>query len=101
MRRRTFLAGITAIPATAALGKPALGKAFDGIAQQASCRVIVDNDFAGDPDGLVALAHQLLSPKARTVLVTTSALDAKLAGLGGRAGGHTPGGRDRPGAEDG
>jgi len=44
------------------------------IPQRASARVIVDNDFAGDPDSLVALAHQLLQPKARTVLVTTSPL---------------------------
>ena len=27
-------------------------------------RVIVDNDFGGDPDGLFQLAHQLLSPSA-------------------------------------
>jgi purine nucleosidase len=26
------------------------------------CRVIVDNDWSGDPDGLVALAHHVLSP---------------------------------------
>ncbi len=26
------------------------------------CRVIVDNDFGGDPDGLFQLAHHLLSP---------------------------------------
>ncbi|MET0729471.1 MAG: nucleoside hydrolase, partial [Acidimicrobiales bacterium] len=25
-------------------------------------RVILDNDYAGDPDGLVELAHHLLSP---------------------------------------
>jgi hypothetical protein len=29
-------------------------------------RVITDNDYAGDPDGLVQLAHQLLSPSADT-----------------------------------
>jgi hypothetical protein len=29
------------------------------------CRVVVDNDWAGDPDGLVALAHHLLSPGHR------------------------------------
>ncbi len=46
-------------------------------------RVIVDNDFAGDPDGLAGLGYQLLSPTTRTVLVTTSALDAKLAKLAG------------------
>jgi len=37
--------------------------------------VIADNDYAGDPDSLVALAHQVLGPKARTVLVTCSALN--------------------------
>jgi hypothetical protein len=36
------------------------------------CRVIVDNDWFGDPDGLVALAHHLLSPANRVVAVTSS-----------------------------
>jgi hypothetical protein len=45
------------------------------IPQKPSMRVIVDNDFAGDPDGLAALAHQLLTPKTRTVLITSSALN--------------------------
>jgi hypothetical protein len=39
------------------------------------CRVIVDNDWAGDPDGLVALAHHLLSPANQVVGVTSSFLD--------------------------
>jgi purine nucleosidase len=39
------------------------------------CRVIVDNDWSGDPDGLVALAHHLLSPANRVVAVTSSLLD--------------------------
>jgi len=39
------------------------------------CRVIVDNDWSGDPDGLVALAHHLLSPANRVVLVTSSFLN--------------------------
>src|SRR3954467_2848082 len=34
------------------------------------CRVVLDNDWAGDPDGLVALAHHLLSPANRVVAVT-------------------------------
>lgn len=55
------------------------------IPQRASVRVIADNDYAGDPDGLVALAHQLLTPKARTVLVTSSALDPTLPMPGGAA----------------
>ncbi|WP_211923229.1 nucleoside hydrolase [Duganella radicis] len=77
MRRRAFLTAAV-VPASVALAGP-----LAAIAQRASVRVIVDNDFAGDPDGLVALAHQLLSPKARTVLVTGSPLDAKLAGMAG------------------
>ena len=40
-----------------------------------TCRVIVDNDWSGDPDGLVALAHHLLSPANRVVAVTSSFLD--------------------------
>jgi inosine-uridine nucleoside N-ribohydrolase len=78
MKRRTFLTVAAAIPASAVLAGP-----LAAIGQRASVRVIVDNDFAGDPDGLIALAHQLLSPKARTVLVTGSALDVKLAGMAG------------------
>jgi hypothetical protein len=31
----------------------------------ARCRVIVDNDWSGDPDGVVALAYHLLSPANR------------------------------------
>jgi purine nucleosidase len=41
----------------------------------ARCRVIVDNDFSGDPDGLVGLAHHLLSPTNRVVAVTSSFLN--------------------------
>lgn len=37
-------------------------------------RVIVDNDFAGDPDGLVQLAHHLLSPGVDLRLVIGSQL---------------------------
>ena len=39
-----------------------------------TCRVIVDNDWTGDPDGLVGLAHHLLSPSNEVVLVTSSRL---------------------------
>lgn len=58
MKRRIFLSGITAIPASAALGQ-----AVGTIPQRASLRVIVDEDFSGDPDGLVALTHQLLTAR--------------------------------------
>ncbi|MCI2238744.1 nucleoside hydrolase [Paenibacillus sp. TRM 82003] len=37
-------------------------------------RVVVDNDWAGDPDGLVALAHHLLSPGNVVEAVTSSLL---------------------------
>ena len=38
-------------------------------------RVIVDNDWSGDPDGLVALAHHLLSPTNRVTAVTSSMIN--------------------------
>lgn len=38
-------------------------------------RVLVDNDWAGDPDGLAALAHHLLSPTDAVVAVTSSRLN--------------------------
>jgi hypothetical protein len=43
------------------------------------CRVVVDNDFAGDPDGLVGLAHHLLSPTNRVTTVTSSFLNPRFA----------------------
>lgn len=48
------------------------------IPQRAGSRVIVDNDFAGDPDGLLALAHQLLAPRTVVPLVTVSGLDTSV-----------------------
>jgi inosine-uridine nucleoside N-ribohydrolase len=79
MKRRRLLAGLAALPLAHALARPA-----GLIAQAPAARVIVDNDFAGDPDGLVALAHQVLSPKTRTVLVTSSATDPELARMAGQ-----------------
>ncbi|MFB7883311.1 nucleoside hydrolase [Microbacterium sp. NPDC056057] len=35
-------------------------------------RVILDNDFGGDPDGLFQLAHHLLSPSVHVALVVAS-----------------------------
>ena len=35
-------------------------------------RVITDNDYGGDPDGLVQLAHLLLSPSVKVPLVVSS-----------------------------
>jgi len=39
-------------------------------------RVLSDNDYSGDPDGLVQLAHQALSPSAELVAVIGSHLRA-------------------------
>ena len=38
----------------------------------AQSRVVVDNDYAGDPDGILALGHHLLSPSNRVVAITSS-----------------------------
>jgi len=71
LSRRRLLSWSAAAGAASLLRCPAFAA---DIPQHASARVIVDNDFAGDPDGLAALAHQLLSPKTRTVLITASFL---------------------------
>ena len=80
MKRREFCTALAATP----YGGRALAQgdtpAHEArrIPQKASRRVIIDNDFAGDPDGLVAAAHQLLQAKTQTVLITASALLPKL-----------------------
>jgi hypothetical protein len=48
-------------------------------------RLILDNDYAGDPDGLFQLAHHLLSPSADIRLVVGSHLGADDAACGRRA----------------
>lgn len=78
--RRRLMAALGAGTMAGLIDRAAFAAPFRAIPQRASARVIVDNDFSGDPDGLVALAHQLLTPKTRTVLVTSSALDRKLTG---------------------
>jgi hypothetical protein len=76
--RRAFCTGLSALLGALSV-QPLIALGADGrkIPQRPSCRVVVDNDFGGDPDGLVALAHQLLSPKARVPLITVSALNPK------------------------
>lgn len=59
------------------------------IALRPALRVIADNDYAGDPDGLWALAHLLLSPTVHTVAITSSLLDPGLAAAAGLRAGHT------------
>lgn len=45
-----------------------------GLRIRPRCRVVVDNDWSGDPDGLVALAHHLLSPANRVDAITSTGL---------------------------
>ncbi len=49
------------------------------------CRVVVDNDWAGDPDGLVARAHHLLSPGNRVDAVASSLLSPQFGPTAGTA----------------
>ena len=51
----------------------------------ARCRVIIDNDWAGDPDGLVALAHHLLSPANDVAAITSSVFNPIFGPPDGRA----------------
>lgn len=68
-RRGALGAGLaSAFAATARLGAATPRM----IPQKAGARVIVDNDFSGDPDALLALAHQLLAPRTRVPLLTSS-----------------------------
>lgn len=77
--RRDLLGLAGAGLAAGLLPAAARARPYRTIPQKPSARVIIDNDFAGDPDGLVALIHQLLTPKTRTVLITSSALSAQFA----------------------
>lgn len=69
MKRRTFLSIFPA--ATAAFALP-LRAAPD----PRRYRVICDNDFSGDPDGLVQLAHHLRSPSVDIRMIIGSHLHA-------------------------
>ncbi|MFM6933646.1 MAG: nucleoside hydrolase [Novosphingobium sp.] len=73
-RRGTIGAGLAASLAAATRLSATPAKM---IPQKPGARVIVDNDFSGDPDGLVALAHQLLAPRSHVVLVTSSFLSSE------------------------
>jgi purine nucleosidase len=71
MKRRTFLG---MLPATAgALAMPSLLQAAP---DQRRYRVICDNDFSGDPDGLVQLAQHLRSPSVEIRTIIGSHLHA-------------------------
>lgn len=75
--RRRFLHAAGVLGASLAI--PAL--AAPPPARRALARVIVDNDFAGDPDGLFQLAHHLLCPAVRIPLIVGSHLPVRFGGL--------------------
>lgn len=58
---------------------------MDMIRVEPTCRVIIDNDWAGDPDGLVGLAHHALSPANRILAVTASLTNPMFGPPEGRA----------------
>lgn len=64
--RRTFL---RACVAAAAAGIP---RPSPALAAAPRARVIIDNDFSGDPDGLFQLAHHLASPSVEIPFVIGS-----------------------------
>lgn len=71
--RRTVIGGLLAAGAATILPRPA--RAAEPVA-----RVIVDNDFSGDPDGLFQLAHHLLCDGVSIPLIIGSHLPS---GFGG------------------
>lgn len=74
--RRDLLA--VALGGGAALAAPGLGWGMDaGAPSAARMRVISDNDFGGDPDGLFQLAHHLLCPSVSVPLIVGAHLHAK------------------------
>lgn len=58
---------------------------MDMIRIEPRCRVVIDNDWAGDPDGLVALAHHAMSPANNIVAVTSSLTNPMFGPPGGMA----------------
>lgn len=56
---------------------PGFGQSKGLAAIEPRMRVIVDNDFSGDPDGLFQLAHLLLSPSVEVRAIIGSHLNAK------------------------
>jgi inosine-uridine nucleoside N-ribohydrolase len=50
---------------------------FDSNFVKPRCRVIIENDFSGDPDGLFQLVHHLLSPSVDIRAVIGSHLNAR------------------------
>ena len=69
--RRTMLRLLATLPVVLALPRAASALSVTGQKRQ---RLIIDNDFAGDPDGLVQMAHHLRSPSVDIRLIIGSHL---------------------------
>lgn len=67
MHRRWLLKSSLLAAAAVSFANP-----LSAMQQKPRFRVIVDNDFSGDPDGLFQLAHHLLSPSLETPMVIGS-----------------------------
>lgn len=67
LTRRALLGGVPSLA-----GLMLLPSAAEALTASPRCRVIIDNDFSGDPDGLFQLAHHLLSPSVSVALVIGS-----------------------------
>lgn len=92
LNRRALLGGFAAGAVLPLAG--AASAASRMIPEKVRARVIVDNDFAGDPDGLVALAHQLLAPRTRVTHITSSFLSPEFTMPGVAVGKTAAQGRD-------
>ncbi|MDE1916785.1 MAG: nucleoside hydrolase [Sphingomonadales bacterium] len=73
MNRRLFMAATSALAASVVTSSRATAK------QPLLARVVIDNDFAGDPDGLFQLAHHVLSRSVTIPLIIGSHLPASFA----------------------
>ncbi|QDK34919.1 nucleoside hydrolase [Sphingomonas sp. IC081] len=71
MGRRSFVGSTMVLASALAMPASAFGK------QPALARVILDNDFAGDPDGLFQLAHHVLCSSVKIPLIVGSHLPAR------------------------
>ncbi|MFT3996660.1 MAG: nucleoside hydrolase [Asticcacaulis sp.] len=73
MSRRGLIGALAAAPVLAAV-LPSMASALTVKPRQ---RVIIDNDFSGDPDGLFQLAHHLASPSIEIPLIIGSHIHVK------------------------
>jgi purine nucleosidase len=80
LSRRTVIGSAAAAGAAALFAAPSLLAQAPPPAPRRLARVILDNDFSGDPDGLFQLAHHLLCPSVDIPLIVGSHLPATFAG---------------------